>query len=51
MAKAEVETRIDFPPWIRGTGAVYGPMVKGGNFICDVIYRDIKALCKVVRYG
>jgi hypothetical protein len=32
-ARAEVETRIDIPPWIRGMGAVKGPMVSGGNFI------------------
>jgi hypothetical protein len=32
-ARAEVETRIDIPPWMSGTGAVYGPMMRGGNFI------------------
>jgi len=32
-ARSDVETRIDMPPWIRGTGAVYGPMVNGGNFM------------------
>jgi hypothetical protein len=24
---------MDIPPWIRGTGAVKGPMVRGGNFM------------------
>ena len=33
IARAEVETRIDIPPWIRGIGAVNGPIVSGGNFI------------------
>jgi hypothetical protein len=33
MARAEVDTRIDMPPWMSGTGAVKGPMVSGGNFI------------------
>jgi hypothetical protein len=49
MARAEVETRIDMPPWIRGTGAVNGPMVKGGNFIWPLNYRDTKTFCKVLR--
>jgi hypothetical protein len=46
-AKAEVETRIDMPPWIRGTGAMCGPMVKGGNFIMELNYRDLKTLCRI----
>ena len=33
IARAEVETRIDIPPWISGTGAVNDPMVSGGNFM------------------
>jgi len=33
IARSEVETRIDIPPWIRGTGAVNGPIVSGGNFM------------------
>jgi hypothetical protein len=49
-ARADVETRIDIPPWIRGTGAVYGPMVKGGNFMWFLNYRDIKTLCRVLRH-
>jgi hypothetical protein len=37
---------MDIPPWIRGTGAVYGPMVKGGNFIWFLNYRNMKTLCR-----
>ncbi len=32
-ASAEVETRMDMPPWTKGMGAVKGPIFKGGSFI------------------
>jgi hypothetical protein len=33
IARSEVETLIDIPPWIRGIGATNGPIVSEGNFM------------------